>query len=113
MEFDKIYEVLSYVNFDQDINLKDLLNIYTRDNVMKTDLLIFTCNLDYELYDEIYKTKALGYNVNLIYVSPENIIGSSENIVDDILMDLPEIGITPYKININDDIKMIFKQEKT
>lgn len=113
MEFDKIYEVLSCVYFDQDINLKDLLNIYTRDNVQKIDLLIFTCNLDYELYDEICKTKALGFNVNLIYVSPENIIGSSESIVEDILMDLPEIGITPYKININDDIKVIFEQERS
>lgn len=108
MDFDKIYDLLSNVSFDHDIELKDLLNIYSRDNAKKIDLLIFTANIDYGLYDEIYNAKAIGYDVNLIYVYSESFIGISENIVKDILMDLPEIGVTTYKIDLEDDVRMIF-----
>ncbi len=111
MEFKKIYDALAKVRFDQDIDLKYVLSIYTRDNMKKTDLLIFTSNLDYDLYDEIYKAKALGYDVNLIYVSPEHITGVCDSSVNDILRDLPEIGITPYRVNVDDDIKLIFEHE--
>ena len=108
MDFDKIYDLLSNVSFDQDIQLKDLLNIYSRDNAKKIDLLIFTSNIDFGLYDEIYNAKAIGYDVNLIYVYTEDFSDNSENIVNDILSDLPEIGVTTYKINMDDDVKMIF-----
>ena len=111
MDFEKIYNMLSNVRFDQDIDLKDLLSIYCRDNTKKVDLLIFTSYLDYGLYDEIYKAKAIGYDVNLIYISPEDLTGTCECIVKDILMDLPEIGVNTYKINIDDDIKMIFEHD--
>ena len=108
MDFGKIYELLSNVSFDQDVKLKDLLNIYTRDNAKKIDLMIFTSNIDFGLYDEIYNAKAIGYDVNLFYVCAGDFIESSENIVNDILSDLPEIGVTTYKIKMNDDLKMTF-----
>lgn len=112
MEFTKIYDVLAKVRFKEDIDFKDILSSYTRGNIKKTELLIFTSNLDYDLYDEIYKTKALGYDVNLIYISPQSITGTCESVVNDILMDLPEIGVTPYKINVGDNIKMIFEHDQ-
>lgn len=108
MDFDKIYDLLSNISFDQDIELKDLLNIYCRDNANKIDLLIFTSNIDFNLYDEIYNAKAIGYDVNLVYICAEDFTENSESIVSDILSDLPEIGVTMYKININDDVKTIF-----
>lgn len=110
MEFKKIYDALAKVRFDQEVELKDLLSIYTRDNMKKTDLLLFTSNLDYDLYNEIYKTKALGYDVNLIYVSSEALTGVHDDAVKDILLDLPEIGVNTYKVNVDDDIKMVFEQ---
>jgi len=110
MDFDKIYHMLSNVSFDQDIDLKDLLNIYNRDNAKKIDLIIFTSNIDYGLYDEIYNAKAIGYDVNLVYVYADDFTKTSENVVDNILMDLPELGVTTYKINIDDDLKMIFNK---
>lgn len=108
MDFDKIYDLLSNVSFDQDVHLKDLLKIYSRDNVKKVDLMIFTLNIDYELYDEIYNLKAAGYDVNLFYVSSEDFSISSKSIVNDILMDLPEIGVTTYKIDIDDNLETLF-----
>lgn len=108
MDFDKIYDLLSNVSFDQEIHIKDLLNIYSRDNAKKIDLMIFTLNVDYELYDEIYNLKAAGYDVNLFYVYSEDFSTISSGIVNDILMDLPELGVTTYKIDIEDNLNLIF-----
>ncbi|MFZ5986745.1 MAG: DUF58 domain-containing protein [Bacillota bacterium] len=110
LQFDDIYQTLSKVKFDEDIDVKDVLDIYVKNNSLKkTDILLFTLNLNYELYDEIYKAKLSGYDVNLIYVSPENVIGTCNTEINNILKELPEIGVTTYRIDIEDDIKMIFE----
>ena len=106
MDFDKIYDLLSNVKFDQEVPIKDLLNIYSRENSKRLDLMIFTLNIDYDLYDEIYNLKAAGFNVSLIYVYTEGFRLGSESIVNDILIELPEIGVTTYKIDINDNLEI-------
>lgn len=107
MDFDKIYDLLSKVSFDQDIHLKDLLNIYSRDNANKTDLIILTSSIDYDLYDEIYNLRAAGYDVNLIYIYSEDFSANSENTIRTILTNLPEIGTSIYKVNIDDKVEMV------
>ncbi len=109
VDFDKIYDLLSNVSFDQDIHIKDLLNIYSRDNANKMDLIIFTSNIDYDLYNELYNLKAAGHDVNIVYVCAEDLMVNDKNMVRDILTGLPEIGVDTYKVNVDDNIETVLK----
>lgn len=108
-DFEKIYDLLSNVSFDQDIHIKDLLNIYSRDNANKMDLIIFTSNIDYDLYNELYNLKAAGHDVNIVYVCAEDLMVNDKNMVRDILTGLTEIGVDTYKVNVDDNIETVLK----
>lgn len=108
--FNEIYELLAKVKFNQSIPVKDLVEVYVNGTIAKTNILIFTSNLDYELYNQIYKTSVSGYDVSLIYTSPEKITGVIDKDVENILAFLPEIGVNTYKIGIDDDIKYILER---
>ena len=54
------------------------------------------------MIDELYKATLSGFDVNLLYVSNNNEEKTK------MLKELPEIGITAYKISVEDDIKEIF-----
>jgi hypothetical protein len=108
--FNEIYEMLAKIKFNVDIPVKDLIEVYVNSTISKTNILIFTSNLDYELYNQIYKTSTSGYDVSLIYTSPENLTGVMNQDVDNILSSLPEIGVNTYKLDINDDIKCILER---
>lgn len=107
--FNEIFEQLAKVKFSESIPVKDLLGIYTNNVLKKTNILIFTSNLDYDLYNQIYKTINTGYDVSLIYTSAEDLVGVPNAEADNILSSLPEIGVNSYKININDNIKEILE----
>jgi hypothetical protein len=107
--FNEIYEVLAKVKFSDNVPVKDLLEIYTSNALRNTSVIIFTSNLDYDLYDQLHKTLNFGYDVSLVYVSPEKITGIKNNDTENILDSLPEIGINSYKIDIDDDIKEILE----
>ncbi len=107
--FNEIFEMMAKVKFNESVPVKDLLEIYTDNAVTKTNILIFTSNLDYELYDQIYRTSSAGFDVSLIYTSPEKITGTPLVDAENILTFLPEIGVSSYKINIDDDIKLILE----
>jgi len=79
----------------------------------KTSILLFTSNLDYGLYDEIYKTKLMGYDINLVYVCPKHVVNTASFEVNNILNELLEIGVMVYKIQTEDDIKMCWSIDKT
>ena len=64
--------------------VKDLLEIYTNNILKKTNILVFTSNLDYELYDQVYKTANSGYDVGIIYTSPEKLTGVKNREVENI-----------------------------
>ena len=108
--FNEIFEMLAKVKFNESIPAKDLLEIYVNHTITKTNILIFTSNLDYELYNQIYKTSNSGFDVSLIYTSPEKLINEKNVDAENILAFLPEIGVTSYKINIDDDIKEILER---
>ena len=108
--FNEIYEILARVKFNESIPVKDLIEVYTNDTIAKTNLLLFTSNLDYELYDRIYKTTVSGFDVSLLYTSPESLTGSATGDVDNILASLPEIGVNAYKIGVNDDTKLVLER---
>ena len=107
--FNEIYEMIAKAKFSESVPVKDLLNIYVNNTLTKTNILIFTSNLDYELYNQIYKTSNSGFDVTLIYTSPEKLTGEKKMDVENILSFLPEIGVASYRINIDDDIKEILE----
>ncbi len=108
--FNEIYELLAKVKFNESIPVKDLIEVYMNDTISKTNLLIFTSNLDYELYDQIYKTTVSGFDVSLLYTSPVSLTGTASGDVDNILASLPEIGVNAYKLGIENDTKLILER---
>jgi uncharacterized protein (DUF58 family) len=107
--FNEIYEALAKVKFNGEIAVEDLLEIYSENALNSTNVVLFTSNLNYDLYGQIYKTACTGYNVSLVYISPEKLTGVRDEEVEDILSSLPEIGIDSYRIGIDDDIKVILE----
>lgn len=107
--FNEIYEILAKIKFNEIIPVKDLLEVYVNSTILKTNILIFTANLDYELYNQIYKTSTSGYDVSLIYISSENLTGVKNQEAGNILSFLPEIGVNTYKMNIDDDIQNVLE----
>jgi hypothetical protein len=107
--FNEIFESLTKVKFCESVPVKDLLEIYTNNILKKTNILVFTSNLDYELYDQVYKTANSGYDVGIIYTSPEKLTGVKNREVENILTYLPEIGVDVYRIDIGDDIKKVLE----
>lgn len=105
LHFDEMYRALARIKFDQSINFNDIIDIYSDNTINKNNLLILTSSIDYELYNQIYKTNYAGFNISLIYISPEELTGVKNVAADNILSYLPELEAITYKININDDIK--------
>lgn len=110
LAFEEVYKTLAKVRFTQAVDIKDILDVYLKDNIDKTNMIIFTSNIDYEFYNQIYKTNLSGYDVSLVYISPEEITGEISPEVDNILSFLPEIGVNAYKIDINGDIKSVLER---
>jgi hypothetical protein len=108
--FNELYEILAKIKFSENIPVKDLLEIYTNNTILKTNILVFTANLDYELYNQIYKTSTSGFDVSLIYISSESLTGIKNHEADNILSFLPEIGVNIYRINIEDDIQRVLER---
>ncbi|MCX7921802.1 MAG: DUF58 domain-containing protein [Clostridia bacterium] len=109
-DFDEIYKVLAKVSFNGNANLNDILNIYLDSNILKTNFVILSSNIDYDLYDQIYKTKMSGNEVSLVYVYPSEHMNGKSNDVFNILSNLPEVGIDIYKMDIDDDIKSVLER---
>lgn len=109
--FNDIFELLAKIKFNESVPIKDLLEIYTTNVLKRTNIVLFTSNLDYELYNQIYKASNVGYDVSLIYASPEKITRNKNAEVENILCSLPEIGVNSYRINIDDDIKEILEYQ--
>lgn len=107
IEFDFIYKTLSSIEFNQSVSLADIVKLHNESSNTSTDMIIFTSILDIELYNEMYNAQISNHTICLIYISPKALIPQRNEIVDDILDNLPEIGVRAYTINPDDDIKMI------
>ena len=108
--FTHLFEILAKVRFNEYVPVKDLLEIYISSALEKTNILIFTSNLDYELYNSLYKGCNAGYGISLVYTSPEKITGIKNPDVENILSSLPEIGVSSYRLNIDDSTKQILER---
>jgi len=107
-EFEFIYKILSSISFKQNVSLADIVKLHYQSSNNSTDIIIFTSILDVDLYNEMYNAQMSNHTICLIYISPRALIAQRNEIVDDILDNLPEIGVRAYTINPDDDIKIIF-----
>ncbi len=109
-DFESIYSLLSKIKFNQSVGIKDLLQIYLSGGIKNTNIIIFTSKINYDLYNELYKINFLGYKISLIYVSPESLTGEKDSEADNIVSSLPELGVSTYRVGIEDDIKLILER---
>lgn len=123
LDFQKAYEVLAKVEFNQKTSFKDIIESEVNCNIGKADIIIATFNINYILYEELNKAILLGCNITLIYIygnekiennkaeDKENLSKVHEdNEAKTILASLSELGIKLYEINIEEDIQVVFKQ---
>ncbi len=104
LDFEYIYNILSKITFSGGEHLKDVLDVFLFENYKKSNVILITANLNYDLFNQIHKLQLSGHELSLIYISPERLVGKDSE-VDAILSFLPEIGVLTYTINVNDDIK--------
>ena len=107
MEFEQIYKTLSCVNFDQQVPMADILRLHSESCSNSSDMIVFTSILDIDLYNEMYKSQMANHTVTLIYVSQDSSGNVRPGIIEDIMENLPEIGIKAYSIHPDDDIKIL------
>jgi len=100
---------MAQVRFIDGFKISDILSVYTKNNVVKSNLLIFTADLNYELYENIYNTTFSGFNVILVYISPEEFTGGVNKETENIIRNIHKIGASVYKLNIKDDIKSVLE----
>jgi hypothetical protein len=109
LDFNSLYRELSRVRFNETASTGDLLELYLNEHITRANIVIFTSVIDYNLYDQIYKSKFSGYEILLVYVSPEELTGSKDETAESIISYLPEIGVDYYRINISDDTKSVLE----
>jgi hypothetical protein len=107
LEFEQLYKSLSCVNFDQQVSMPDIVKLHSEAFSGSADIIIFTGILDIDLYNEMYNAKMANHSISLVYVSSDSLAAGKSDIVDDIMDNLPEMGIKAYTINPDDDIKII------
>lgn len=123
LDFQKAYEALAKVEFNQKTSFKDIIESEVNCNIGKADIIIATFNINYILYEELNKAILLGCNITLIYIYgnekiernkeeyKENLSKAhGDNEAKTILALLSELGIKLYEINIEEDIQAVFKQ---
>lgn len=123
LDFQKAYEALAKVEFNQKTSFKDIIESEVNCNIGKADIIIATFNINYILYEELNKAILLGCNITLIYIYGNEKIESNkeeykenlskahgDNEAKTILALLSELGIKLYEINIEEDIQAVFKQ---
>ncbi|MDQ2085995.1 DUF58 domain-containing protein [Herbivorax sp. ANBcel31] len=109
LQFQGIYDILAKIKFNQDVEIKDILSMHVQNNSLKkSNILLFTPSLNSDLLDELYKAKLSGFDVTLIHVSPNSAYESDSEEKNNMLKELPEIGVNAYKISVEDDIKEAF-----
>jgi uncharacterized protein (DUF58 family) len=111
LDFDGIYKIISKVSFIEKISVADILDVYLKESMNKSNVVIFTSNVDYELYNQIYNAKFSNYEVSLVYVNPAELTGVKNPAAEDIMSSLTETGVDVYNINISYDVKFILERQ--
>ena len=110
-DFARLYEFLSTVEFDQNIPISDVADVFLSETIGKTNLIIFTANLNYSLYNTICKAHITGHHPILVYISPQEATGIKYDEEDEIFTALSERGIDTYKLNISSNTKEVLERQ--
>lgn len=108
-DFADVYNHISQIRFSHTLSLSDILEVYIKNKSVKSNLLLCTSSMDYNLYNVIYYASFSGFNVIVICISPEELTGVKNDVAEAIISDIPRIGAKVYKINIKDDIKSVLE----
>lgn len=108
VDFENIYRFLARVEFNQKINFEDIIDLLIKEDLSKQNIIISTSNMNYELYETLYRAKMAGHNISLIYISTEELEDEKDD-VNGILKGLKELGINLYYINITRDVKAVLE----
>ncbi len=110
LDFDEIYEILSKVTFNEDVDVENIIHLCLNENNSSSNIMIFSSNLTYTLYEDIYKSKFLGNDISLIYVSPETAAGINIPNEIEILKALTEAQISVYRFDIESNTKALLER---
>ena len=103
--FPEIYKALAEVSFDKNIPVGTILGMHINNSIARSNILVLTSNMDFELCEKLIKACNAGYDTCLLYVSPNQLPGCAMKDEDYILEFLDRNGITSLKICIDDEIK--------
>lgn len=107
LDFENAYQALAKAEFNHDSSAKDIIKSQINLGINIQDILFTTSNVDSELYEILSRMKSAGYNIYLIYISPEEITREKNQGIEQILSALSS-GIKVYRINISDDLNSVF-----
>jgi len=107
LDFEIFYDFMRKAKFNQNINFSDVISTYLSNEMEKSNWILFTVNLEYDLYDQLYEMSCAGYNIILIYISPEDLVTINKDEEEKIIEGLKDIGVKVIKVNIRDDIKQV------
>jgi len=110
LSFDDIYASLASIGFNQEMPVSDILEAYLSDSVFKTNIILVTSNLNYDLYNQIHKALSSGYEVEVVYISPEEVTGVADSDANSIFDFLPELGVNAYKLDIGSSIQEVLER---
>ncbi|NTV90866.1 MAG: DUF58 domain-containing protein [Clostridiales bacterium] len=102
LELDGILKILSTIRFNSDIELSELLKLYSQNVPEGNNLIVFTSCLEPGLYNELFKAGRKGYGTSLIYVAPDKLTGLPNPYEKSIMPALPEIGVNGYRLGLDD-----------
>ncbi len=99
-EFNNLYALAAAAVFQDGLPIDGLLREYLNQQDDFTNVVILTSSVDHVLYDSILHAQGFGHNVVLLYFAdcaydPE---------VASILSDLKDMGLSCFRINLDDDI---------
>jgi len=109
-DFPIIYEFLAETEFKSNMELADIMAMQINEGMSKTNIILFTSRIDYNLYNEIKRASLIGHIPYVVYISQDELTQQPNYVQQDLLSSLCNLGIKIYKININDDIKEVLEQ---
>ncbi len=110
--FEELYRILFKIKFDSEIAFSNMTRLALEGNFKTNTIVFITSNLSEKLYSQISRHKEHGFNMILIYISPEDIApknAAKKQEISTILSALQEINVKAYEIQINDDIKYVLE----
>lgn len=104
-DFNQIYKTLSIVEFKGERKIGSVLEEYLKGRQSRENIVVFTSNMSYDLYEQLRNMKALVNKLALVYISPAVITGSKSGDPDNLISTLPESGIEACEIGLEEETK--------